>query len=155
MILGWIGVIIWCLLLIWMSFYVCNQVYKFWGQIWEESKNGIFGWKLRVPERKPENRVACPCAVHEASSWRAGGELPSSATMFLVVLGILSRSEPFHADSFDVIKLSKPLQTTTELIWTWFGESYLKLLKNAKNVRFSENLFSQCERDRARVVYSS
>jgi len=89
-----------------MSFYVCNQVYKFWDRIWGQwdrkwgfgvKRNGFHG-------RKTQNSRLLSGATHEASPWWAGGELPRPAPMFFVILGTCDRSGPFQTDSFDVIK---------------------------------------------------
>jgi hypothetical protein len=67
---------------------------------------GFWGENWRVHERKPKNRVAYSGAARMASSWRAQGELPSSAPMFLVVKGTRGRSRLFQTDSFDVFDCS-------------------------------------------------
>jgi hypothetical protein len=63
---------------------------------------GFWGENWRVHERKPKNRAAYSGAARMASSWRAQGELPSSAPMFLVDPGTRGQSRLFQIDSFDV-----------------------------------------------------
>jgi len=40
-----------------------------------------------------------------------------------------------------VVKLSKPLETSNELDWTWFRESIQYFLKMFKNTYFSKMVF--------------
>jgi len=88
-----------------MPFDVYKLVCKFCVRIWDQggSKMGFWGENLRVPERKPKNRVVCFGAARLASSWRAHRELSSPAPMFLVFSGTRGRSGAFQTDSFDIL----------------------------------------------------
>ena len=64
--LRWIGGIIRCLLLFWMHFYVCNQVFKFWGQGGQNGGFGVKNWEFSRGNN--QIRATCSGAARLASS---------------------------------------------------------------------------------------
>ena len=82
-----------------MPFYVCNQVYKFWGRIWGQGnqKWGFWVKNWKFPKGNNQNRETC-------SGVTRCGKLHKTDTHVLGHSGHSGQLGRVQTDSFDVIK---------------------------------------------------
>jgi len=115
---------------------------KFGGWIWVKGdKNGIFGWKMVGSREETQEEgslfwcnspgepvASCPVQHPCFGSFRVLGADPDFSKMILLMY-------------LTVVMISKPLETSNELDWTWFCESNQNFLKNVQEHVFFENSF--------------
>jgi len=156
--LRWISVMIPSLLLFWMPFDVYKLMYKFWGRIWAQvNQNWVFCENLEwVPERN-QNSEFDVCCQTRCSKWSLAIASCSMQQLIILAFWVLrGRSGPSKLILLMylfVFKLSKPLETSIELDWTWFCELYHNFFKNVPVHEIFRKLVFSRKKGGIRVVY--
>jgi len=139
--LRWIGVIIRGLLLFWMPFDVYKLMYKFWGQIWGQ---GDQNWGFWMKIEEPKIWVPLSCQTHYSEWLHAILSCSLQQLMVLAFWVHQGRSGPFKLILLMYLNtfiLSKPLEISNELDWTWFYGIELNLFENGSWTRIFRKLF--------------